>query len=202
MAKIAWAQREEFVVADAATTHRGRMRTSSPSLLCISGIFAALLLSGCASFLSGEAGTANDPGPVRLEPGPTASTQPPVGREHATFAFMAAEGAPERVAQSLARAIGPAAAAEGLATAPAASATYVVRTYLSAIPSGDEAIAVHVFDILDKNATRLFRISGTVAIEGSDRDPWKGMNAAAADQMADAAAKAIAAWLAGAAAAG
>jgi hypothetical protein len=106
---------------------------------------------------------------------------------------MAAEGAPERVARSLARAIGPAAAAEGLATAPAASATYVVRAYLSAIPSGDEAIAVYVFDILDPGANRLFRTSGTVAIAGSDRDPWKGLDTAAAEQMAAATAKAIAA---------
>jgi hypothetical protein len=115
---------------------------------------------------------------------------------------MAAEGAPDRVAQSLSRAIESATTAEGLATAPIASATYVVRAYLSAIPSGDEAIAVHVFDILDRTGTRLFRISGTVAIKGNDRDPWKGMNAAAADQVAGAAAKAIAAWLSGATATG
>ncbi|HSK41937.1 MAG TPA: hypothetical protein VK943_19385 [Arenibaculum sp.] len=175
------------------------MRSPSPS--CLSGIVlacAALLLPGCASFRSDSGtGTARDPGAVRLEPGPAASTQPPVGREHATFGFMAAEGAPERVAQSLARAIESAAAAEGLAAAPAASASYVVRAYLSAIPSGEEAIAVYVFDIFDRNATRLFRISGTVAIEGG-RDPWRGMNAAAADQVAAAAARAIAAWLTGA----
>jgi len=115
---------------------------------------------------------------------------------------MAAEGAPERMAQSLSRAIETAAAAEGMATAPAASATYVVRAYLSAIPSGEEAIAVYVFDILDRDATRLFRISGTVAIEGSDRDPWRGMDAAAADQVARAAATAIAAWLSGSIATG
>ena len=110
---------------------------------------------------------------------------------------MAAEGAPDRVAKSLARAIGSAAAAEGLATAPAASATYLVRAYLSSIPSGEEAIAVYVFDILDLNANRLFRTSGTVAIAGSDRDPWRGMDAAAADQVARASATAIAAWLSG-----
>ena len=86
--------------------------------------------------------------------------------------------------------------------APAASATYVVRAYLSAIPSGEEAIAVYVFDILDLNANRLFRTSGTVAIAGSDRDPWRGMDATAADQVAAAAAKAIAAWLTGAIATG
>ena len=138
-----------------------------------------------------------DPSAFRLERGPAASVRPPVGRENATFAFAPAEGAPERVVQSLARALSAAAAAKGLATAPAASATYEVNIYLSAIPGSDEAVAVYVFDILDRNATRLFRISGTTTIKGNDRNPWRGMDAATADRVASEAAKAIAAWLSG-----
>jgi hypothetical protein len=166
-------------------------------------LLPVLFLTGCASLFSGSGtGAARDPAAIRLAPGPAASAQPPVGRENATFAFTPAEGAPDGVAQSLSRAVESAAAAEGLATAPAASATYEVRAYLSTIPSGDEAIAVYVFDILDRNATRLFRTSGTVAIEGNRRDPWRGMTAAALDQVAAAAARAIAAWLSGPDAAG
>ncbi len=167
------------------------------SSLGISAAFAALLLSGCTHSGGGEDPGA-DPGAVRVEPGPRASSRPPVGREHATFSFEAAEGAPEPVAHSLARAIGEAAAMEGLATAPAASATYVVKTYLSVIPAGKDATAVYVFDILDPSANRLFRISGTVAIGSPGRDPWRGMNDGAADRVAEAAANAITAWLSGA----
>lgn len=160
----------------------------------------AALLPGCASFLPGnevEMGAAT----VRVAPGPAVPAALPVGREHVTFAFLPVEGAPDRVTRSLDAAIGKAAETAGMSIAPADTATYTVKAYLSAVPSGDDDLVVYVFDVLDRNAVRLVRVSGTMAIASRGSDPWRGMDRAAAAHVAEGAATAIAAWLSDAAAA-
>lgn len=188
----------ESVVAEGTTTHRGSMRSATketPALfaLVVTAAFATLL-AACASLLPGD-GTGMGAATVRVAPGPAAAARP-ADERRATFAFLPAEGGPDRVARSFALAIGKAAQAEGLELAPPEEATYLVKAYLSTVPSGDDELVVYVFDVLDRNEARLLRISGTMATSGPGSDPWRGMSKEAAAHIAASAATAIAAWLA------
>ena len=59
------------------------------------------------------------------------------------------------------------------------SAVYIVRGYLSAVAEGQNAKLVYVWDVVDRQGTRLHRVTGQEiggAFKGGD--PWTGIGSA------------------------
>jgi len=58
-------------------------------------------------------------------------------------------------------------------------ATYQVKGYFSALEDGAGTLLVYVWDVLDKNNKRVYRISGQERTNKKSADPWAAVN----DQM-------------------
>ncbi|HET7717191.1 MAG TPA: hypothetical protein VFK86_16330 [Bauldia sp.] len=112
---------------------------------------------------------------------PGASVAAPVKGAAAKFAFAPIEGVPVAILQAMSNALNQEAAAKRLNVVPYAdpAAVYIVRGYISAVAEGQNAKLVYVWDVVDRQGTRLHRVTGQ-EIGGVFRngDPWTGVGAA------------------------
>ena len=126
---------------------------------------AALVLAGCASRFGG--GT---------EGGAT-SVPPPVKGSAAKFAFAPVQNVPVPVLQALSTSLNQEAQAQGLNVVPISdpTRTYEVRGFLSAVADGTSTKLVYVWDVVDRNGTRLHRITGQQAGGAPNGNTWTGI---------------------------
>ncbi|MCZ0735111.1 hypothetical protein [Phreatobacter sp. AB_2022a] len=125
--------------------------------------------------------------------GPMAGSPPPRG----AIAFEAIDGAPQAVNQRLAgRLAGEAEARQIQVVADRSGARYRVRGYMATARAGNGATVSYVWDVFDPERRRSTRISGEERIEAHGRDPWAGVDDAAAGRIASRSMEQIATWLA------
>jgi hypothetical protein len=104
-------------------------------------------------------------------------TTAPVQGADVKFAFAPITGMPSELLQALNRAIKNHAETRHLSLVEPddASATYIVKGYLSAVGDSRSTLLVYVWDVLDKDGKRLRRISGQEIGNGAKADPWTGI---------------------------
>ena len=129
-------------------------------------LLAAVFLGGCTA--------------TRFAPGPNQpSVKPPVTGSAAVFAFAPVEGVPVPILQALSSALNREAAAQHLNVVPNndPSKVYEVRGFISAVADGPSTRLVYVWDVVDRNGTRLHRITGQDAggAPTQSSDPWTGI---------------------------
>ena len=109
------------------------------------------------------------------------SVEAPVKGAAAKFAFAPIDGVPVPILQAMSNALNQEAAAKRLNVVPSSdpAAVYIVRGYLSAVAEGQNAKLVYVWDVVDRQGTRLHRVTGQ-EIGGAFRngDPWTGIGSA------------------------
>ncbi|MBB4301182.1 hypothetical protein GGD81_000197 [Rhodobium orientis] len=161
-------------------------------LFLLIALAATSLLAGC-----GPNGSPPTPGALGATP-PPAAAPPPVPASDATIAFEPFIGMPGNRADELAKRIGVEAQRQNLNLVRRldAEATYRVRGYLTAVGSDSGATIVYVYDIFSGN-TRVHRITGQEVSEGSDGDPWNGVENDALKNIAARTVIEIKSWLQG-----
>ena len=84
----------------------------------------------------------------------------------------------------------------GVVPATDPAAVYTVRGYLSAVAEGPNAKLVYVWDVTDRQGTRLHRVTGQ-EIGGAYRnnDPWTGVGQANINEAARKTMESLAAWV-------
>ena len=150
------------------------------------------LVAGC-----GPNGTPPTPGALGSVPAPTA-TPTPVPTSDASVAFEPFIGMPGNRADELAKHIGSEAQRQNLNLVRRldTKATYRVRGYLTAVGNDSGVTVVYVYDIFSGN-NRVHRISGQEISEGSDGDPWNGVENEALKNIAARTVIEIKSWLQG-----
>lgn len=122
----------------------------------------------------------------------------PVKGAAAKFAFAPIEGVPVPVLQAMSNALNQEAAAKRVNVVPATDpgAVYTVRGYLSAVAEGQNAKLVYVWDVVDRQGTRLHRATGQ-EIGGAFRngDPWTGIGMANINDAARKTMDSLANWV-------
>ncbi len=162
----------------------GRIRPGLAALLC-----AIVLAAGCQTS-------------SRFEPPPGTgagtSVVAPVKGAAAKFAFAPIEGVPVPILQAMSNALNQEAAQKRVNVVPATdpSAVYTVRGYLSAVAEGQNAKLVYVWDVVDRQGTRLHRATGQ-EIGGAFRngDPWTGIGMANINEAARKTMDSLANWV-------
>jgi hypothetical protein len=127
-----------------------------------------------------------------------ASVAAPVRGEAAKFAFAPIEGVPVPVLQAMSNALNQEAIAKRVNVVPATDpgAVYTVRGYLSAVAEGPNSKLVYVWDVMDRQGTRLHRVTGQ-EIGGAYRnnDPWTGVGVTNINEAARKTMESLAAWV-------
>jgi hypothetical protein len=105
------------------------------------------------------------------------SRAPERGTE-AKFAFAPVAGIPTELLQTLNSTVAKHATARHLNVVPIGdpTATYTVKGYLSAIGDSRSTLLVYVWDVFDRDGTRLRRVSGQEIGKGASTDPWTGIS--------------------------
>lgn len=163
------------------------VRRIPPALVVL--CLAATLLAACTT--------------SRFEQPPAAggggtSVAAPVRGEAAKFAFAPIEGVPIPVLQAMSNALNQEAVAKRVNVVPATDpgAVYTVRGYLTAVAEGQNAKLVYVWDVMDRQGTRLHRVTGQ-EIGGTYRnnDPWTGIGVTNITDAARKTMDALATWV-------
>jgi hypothetical protein len=165
-----------------------RFRPGLAILFC-----AILLAAGCqtSSRFEPPAGTGTGTGAGTSVPAP-------VKGPAAKFAFAPIEGVPVPILQAMSNALNQEAMAKRVNVVPASdpAAVYTVRGYLSAVAEGQNAKLVYVWDVVDRQGTRLHRVTGQ-EIGGPFRngDPWTGVGMANVTEAARKTMDSLANWV-------
>ncbi len=149
---------------------------------------AILLVSGCA--------TSKFEPPAAGGGGPSVAA--PVKGAAAKFSFAPIDGVPVPVLQAMSNALNQQAVGQRVNVGPATDpgAVYTVRGYLSAVAEGPNAKLVYVWDVVDRQGTRLHRVTGQELGGGyRNNDPWTGIGAANINDAARKTMEALAAWV-------
>ncbi len=122
----------------------------------------------------------------------------PVKGPAAKFAFAPIEGVPVPILQAMSNALNQEAVQKRVNVVPASdpTAVYTVRGYLSAVAEGQNAKLVYVWDVVDRQGTRLHRVTGQ-EIGGAFRngDPWTGVGMANVTEAARKTMDSLANWV-------
>lgn len=133
--------------------------------------------------------TSNLPAPQTLTSTPapttTASLPPPVVSQ-TSISFTPVIGAPIEAVKPLSRQLGTEARARGIVILQSgdANSTHILKGYFSAFTDGDKTTVGYVWDVLDPTGTRLHRIRGQEAAQGTAEDPWSVVQAATMETIA------------------
>ena len=160
------------------------LRAFALALCFVSG---CLTLAGCAD-VAGEAAPNVDSHPQFARRGDASIAG-------ATVAFVSIEGAPTELSARFSENLAQAAAARQIAVAPTATAHYLVRGYLSALPARNGATIDFVWDVFTPDKRRAQRLSDSIAVRGSGDDPWAMVSEEALDNVAARCADDLAAYL-------
>ena len=156
-------------------TRADHVTTTRPGWV-LSAILVAFLVAGCTTTPSKSDRQTSS---LRPEIAPLAEN----GR--AVVAFEPVIGPPAEAASRLGPAIGSAAITKGVTVVPAGGdgATVRIKGYLATSASGSGAAIVYHWDVLDRNGTRVYRISGREPAARTG-DPWTALDDATAIAIA------------------
>lgn len=165
------------------------VRRIPPALVVL--CLAAALVAGCTT-------SGFEQPPATGGGGSGTSVAAPVRGEAAKFAFAPIEGVPIPVLQAMSNALNQEAVAKRVNVVPATDpgAVYTVRGYLTAVAEGPNAKLVYVWDVMDRQGTRLHRVTGQ-EMGGAFRnnDPWTGIGMTNITDAARKTMDALAAWV-------
>lgn len=147
------------------------------------------------------------PAPVNQQPAPNfnntvnsggATTQIASAGQLRPVAFLPVSNAPQSAVSNLARSIRSAAAANRLPVVASVSqgAAYQVKGYFSALEDGSGTLLVYVWDVLDSNNKRVYRINGQEQTSGKSADPWNSVTPQMLDRVAQTTVTQLRGWLA------
>lgn len=111
--------------------------------------------------------------------------------------FLPVTGAPQSAVSSLASSMRQAAQRETIPVVVSVEqgARYQIKGYFSALNDGNGAILVYVWDVLDKDGTRVHRISGQERGSSSPGDPWAGITPAILERVATVTMSSLRTWM-------
>lgn len=185
----------------------------SRALATASMILAGLLLAACTtadvlepSAMTGAQQTtaSTTPSPAIATPDQANSTPPttatgPVAavNSSAKFQFAPIVGSTVEAVTPLSERLAVKAKERGigLARSDDATATHVLKGYLSAITEGKETTVIYVWDVLDSSGNRLHRIQGQQKTTGKG-EGWAAVPRETMQGIADLTVEQLAAWLA------
>lgn len=112
-------------------------------------------------------------------------------------AFLPVSNAPQSAVTNLARSIRNAATSNGVPVVASVQdgAQYQVKGYFSALEDGGGTLLVYVWDVLDRNNKRVYRINGQEQSSSSSSDPWGAVNSQMIDRVAESTIAQLKSWL-------
>jgi len=119
----------------------------------------------------------------------------PAGR---AVAFLPVSNAPQTAVTNLARSIRNSAASNGLPVVASVQqgAQYQVKGYFSALEDGSGTLLVYVWDVLDRNNKRVYRINGQEQSTAKSSDPWGAVTPEMLNRVANTTVTQLKSWLA------
>lgn len=113
-------------------------------------------------------------------------------------AFLPVSNAPQTAVTNLARSIRSAAQSKGVPVVASVQqgAQYQVKGYFSALEDGSGTLLVYVWDVLDRNNKRVYRINGQEQASGKSADPWNAVTPQMLNRVADNTIAQLKTWLA------
>ncbi len=188
-----------------------------PNLFMIAGL---LVLTACNAGSLGEglessakpspSQTLNSPQPATenslASPDPqTAQSQIPLAGDNQvaslptgkSVTFLPVSNAPQVAVSNLAKSIRTASANNGLPVVAsiADGAQYQVKGYFSALEDGSGTLLVYVWDVLDRNNKRVYRINGQEQTASKSSDPWGAISPDMLDKVANTTVTQLKSWL-------
>lgn len=134
-------------------------------------------------------------GTISQSAAPNSTNQPPRSRlvnpykapaSNAVLTFEPMVGAPTNVARQLSTSLGQRVAQQALPVVARSDTkvTHRIKGYFSASESQGQCVVSYVWDIFDKDGTRLNRITGSKKTAMTGSDPWDAVTAPILDQVA------------------
>ena len=156
--------------------------------------------------LSNQTATAPSGGQADLNPSVTQGADPTQGQTQVAglpsdkaVAFLPVSNAPQSAVTNLAKAIRASAQSNGVPVVASVQqgAQYQVKGYFSALEDGSGTLLVYVWDVLDRNNKRVYRINGQEQSSSKSADPWGAVSPQMLDRVADNTMAQLKSWLAG-----
>jgi hypothetical protein len=112
-------------------------------------------------------------------------------------AFLPVSNAPQSAVTNLAKSIRDAATSSGVPVVASVQdgAQYQVKGYFSALDDGGGTLLVYVWDVLDRNNKRVYRINGQEQSSSKSSDPWGAVNSQMIDRVAQSTIAQLKSWL-------
>ena len=112
-------------------------------------------------------------------------------------AFLPVSNAPQSAVTNLARSLKGAASSNGLPVVASVQqgAQFQVKGYFSALEDGSGTLLVYVWDVLDRNNKRVYRINGQEQTSGKSADPWSSVTPQMLDRVAQSTVSQLKSWL-------
>lgn len=112
-------------------------------------------------------------------------------------AFLPVSNAPQSAVTNLAKSIRNAATSSGVPVVASVQdgAQYQVKGYFSALEDGGGTLLVYVWDVLDRNNKRVYRINGQEQSSSRSSDPWGAVNSQMIDRVAASTIAQLKSWL-------
>jgi len=112
-------------------------------------------------------------------------------------AFLPVSNAPQSAVTNLAKSIRDAASSSGVPVVASVQdgAQYQVKGYFSALEDGGGTLLVYVWDVLDRNNKRVYRINGQEQTSSRSSDPWGSVNSQMIDRVAQSTVAQLKSWL-------
>lgn len=113
-------------------------------------------------------------------------------------AFLPVSNAPQSAVTNLARSIREEAQSAALPVVASLEqgASYQVKGYFSALEDGSGTLLVYVWDVLDRNNKRVYRINGQEQSSGRAADPWAAITPDMLSRVARSTVSQLKSWLA------
>lgn len=112
-------------------------------------------------------------------------------------AFLPVSNAPQSAVTNLAKSIRDAASSSGVPVVASVQdgAQYQVKGYFSALEDGGGTLLVYVWDVLDRNNKRVYRINGQEQSSSRSSDPWGSVSTQMIDRVAQSTVSQLKSWL-------
>jgi hypothetical protein len=121
----------------------------------------------------------------------------PLAPQTQPVAFLPVTGAPQSTVATLASSMRRAALAQSVPIVVSVNdgAQYQIKGYFSALNDASGTTLVYVWDVLDRNGTRIHRISGQERTRTSGGDPWNSIDDSLIDQVAQSTMSSLRTWM-------
>lgn len=177
--------------------------SNATKYICITIVLALLTACQSASLGDGLQSAANQqqtqPAPIQTPVATNPDGTPNTAALPATkaVAFLPVSNAPQTAVTSLSSSIRSAAIQSQVKIVNSIQdgATYQVKGYFSALEDGAGTLLVYVWDVLDSNNKRIFRISGQERSNKKSADPWAAVTNDMITRVANTSVAQLKSWL-------